>query len=161
MPDGPESPVADRQAVPVPDSGSFAECRRGRMHVFLGAAPGVGKTFAMLDEGLRLAEGGVEVLVGVIETHDRPDLVSRLGGLEVVPRWEIPYRGISVPEMDLDVLLDRRPAVVLVDELAHTDAPGCRYEKRWQDVEELLDAGIDVVTNLNVQHLESLTYISE
>lgn len=126
------------------------------MHVFLGAAPGVGKTFAMLDEGLRLAEEGVEVLVGVIETHDRPDLVSRLGGLEVVPRREISYRGISVHEMDLDALLHRRPAVVLVDELAHTDAPGCRYEKRWQDVEELLDAGIDVVTNLNVQHLESL-----
>jgi two-component system, OmpR family, sensor histidine kinase KdpD len=126
------------------------------LHVFLGAAPGVGKTFAMLDEGLRLAEEGVDVLVGVVETHDRPDLVARAGGLEVALPRQLSYRGVSLEEMDLDALLSRRPAVVLVDELAHSDVPGCRFEKRWQDVEELLDAGIDVVTNLNVQHLESL-----
>jgi two-component system sensor histidine kinase KdpD len=130
--------------------------RRGRLHVFLGAAPGVGKTFAMLDEGLRLAQEGVDVLVGVLETHARPDLVARVSGLEVVPLREVSYRDVSLHEMDLDALLSRRPAVVLVDELAHSDVPGCRFEKRWQDVEELLDAGIDVVTNLNVQHLESL-----
>ncbi len=126
------------------------------MHVYLGAAPGVGKTFAMLDEGLRLAEDGVDVLVGVVETHDRPDLRAKLGGLEIVRPRQVHYRGMSLEEMDLDALLARRPAVVLVDELAHTDLPGCRFEKRWQDVEELLDAGIDVVTNLNVQHLDSL-----
>lgn len=147
------NPVASEQELVA--VGSEA-ARRGRLHVFLGAAPGVGKTFAMLDEGLRLAEEGAEVIVGVIETHDRPDLVARVGALAIVPPRELSYRGITLREMDLDALLLRRPAVVLVDELAHTDAPGCRFEKRWQDVEELLDAGIDVVTNLNVQHLESL-----
>jgi two-component system sensor histidine kinase KdpD len=126
------------------------------LHVYLGAAPGVGKTFAMLDEGLRLAEEGVDVLVGVVETHDRPDLVARVGGLEVVSLRRVAYHGASLAEMDLDALLARRPAVALVDELAHSDVPGCRFDKRWQDVEELLDAGIDVVTNLNVQHLDSL-----
>jgi two-component system sensor histidine kinase KdpD len=145
-----------RREEPKKDASVSAQARRGRLHIFFGAAPGVGKTFAMLDEGLRLAEDGVDVLIGVIETHDRPDLVARLGGLEVLPRRRVSYRGVSLEEMDLDGLLSRRPAVVLVDELAHSDAPGCRFEKRWQDVEELLDAGIDVVTSLNAQHLESL-----
>ncbi|MGO9753361.1 MAG: hypothetical protein ACLP8S_30380 [Solirubrobacteraceae bacterium] len=130
---------------------------RGHLSVFLGAAPGVGKTFAMLEEGLRLAEDGVEVLVGVLETHDRPDLVARAAALESLPPREISYRGMELYEMDLDGLLDRHPAVALVDELAHTNAPGCRFAKRWQDVEELLTAGVDVFTNLNVQHLESLS----
>jgi len=156
MPEDSQSAVADHRVALAPDAGSRNERRRGRLHVFLGAAPGVGKTFATLEEGLRLAEQGVVVLVAVIETHDRPDLVSALGGLEVQPPRELSYRGISVHEMDLDALLRRAPAVVVVDELAHANAPGCRHEKRWQDVEELLDAGIDVVTNLNVQHLESL-----
>jgi two-component system sensor histidine kinase KdpD len=103
-----------------------------------------------------LADQGVDVLVAVVETHDRPDLIARMAGLEVMPRRRVSYRGVSFEEMDLDGLLGMRPAVVLVDELAHSDVPGCRFEKRWQDVEELLEAGIDVVTNLNVQHLESL-----
>jgi two-component system sensor histidine kinase KdpD len=126
------------------------------LHIYLAAAPGVGKTFAMLDEGLRLAEDGVDVLVGVLETHDRPDLLAKVGGLEVVPLRRVTYHGASMEEMDLDALLARQPAVVLVDELAHSDVPGCRFEKRWQDVEQLLGAGIDVVTNLNIQHLDSL-----
>jgi len=154
--DGDRSGVRDAPVAGEAAAGAPLRRHRGRLHVFLGAAPGVGKTFAMLDGGLRLAEDGVEVVVGVIETHDRADLVSRLGGLEVIPPREVSYRGVAVREMDLDALLNRRPAVVLVDELAHTDAPGCRFEKRWQDVEALLDDGIDVVTNLNVQHLESL-----
>lgn len=138
------------------EDGPSGRGTRGRLHVYLGAAPGVGKTYAMLDEGLRLTEDGLDVLVGVVETHDRQDLLSKVGGLEVVPPRQASYRGVSLEEMDLDALLARRPAVVLVDELAHSDVPGCRFEKRWQDVEELLDAGIDVVTNLNVQHLDSL-----
>jgi two-component system sensor histidine kinase KdpD len=163
MHDRSELPLAGAAATPDMRSGGAAELtpvvrepRQGRLHVVLGAAPGVGKTFAMLDEGLRLAEDGLEVLVGVVETHDRPDLIARLAGLEVVPPRRVAYRGVTLEEMDLDALLSRSPAVVLVDELAHSDAPGCRFEKRWQDVEELLCAGIDVVTNLNVQHLESL-----
>jgi two-component system sensor histidine kinase KdpD len=110
----------------------------------------------MLDEGLRLAEDGIDVLVGIIETHDRQDLVARVSGLELMPRRRVSYRGATLEEMNLDTVLRRAPAVVLVDELAHSDAPGCRFEKRWQDVAELLAAGIDVITNLNVQHLESL-----
>jgi two-component system sensor histidine kinase KdpD len=159
-PPGAEAAVSPNRRPARPDESPRTAVRerrrRGRLHVFLGAAPGVGKTFAMLDEGLRLADDGFEVLVGVIETHDRPDLIARLGGLEVVSRRRVSYRGVTLEEMDLDALLRRSPAVVLVDELAHSDAPGCRFEKRWQDVEELLAAGIDVVTNLNVQHLESL-----
>ncbi len=129
---------------------------RGRLRVYLGAAPGVGKTYAMLGEARRRLERGTDVVVGYVETHGRAQTDALLGGLEIVPRRTLPHRGARLPEMDLDAVLARRPEVALVDELAHTNAPGSRNAKRWQDVEELLAAGVDVITTVNVQHLESL-----
>ncbi|WP_329096919.1 sensor histidine kinase [Streptomyces sp. NBC_01439] len=129
---------------------------RGRLRIYLGAAPGVGKTYAMLQEGQRMAAVGAEVVVGFVEPHGRRPTAALAEGLETVPRRTMEYRGAAFTEMDLDRVLARRPQVALVDELAHTNVPGSRHAKRWQDVEELLDAGIDVVTTLNVQHLESL-----
>ena len=134
---------------------------RGRLRIYLGAAPGVGKTFGMLNEGRRRAERGTDVVVGVVETHGRANTAAQLGDLEVVARHMFEYRGTALAEMDLDAILARRPAVVLVDELAHTNAAGSRHAKRWQDVEELLDAGIDVISTVNIQHLESLTDVVE
>lgn len=133
-----------------------AEARRGRLKIFFGAAPGVGKTYAMLQEGRRLREQNIDVVAGLVETHGRPETESLLSGLEALPRREIDYHGHRLQEFDLDAALRRRPAVILVDELAHTNAPGCRHPKRWQDVQELLAAGIDVLTTVNVQHIESL-----
>ncbi|MFJ5230525.1 ATP-binding protein [Kitasatospora sp. NPDC088391] len=130
--------------------------RRGRLRVYLGAAPGVGKTYRMLDEAHRRRERGTDVVVGWLETHDRPRTARLLDGLEQLPRTVRRYRDTEFPELDLDGLLARRPGLALVDELAHTNVPGGRNAKRWQDVEELLAAGIDVVTTVNVQHLESL-----
>jgi two-component system, OmpR family, sensor histidine kinase KdpD len=130
--------------------------KRGRLRVYLGMAPGVGKTYAMLDEAKRRLERGTDVVVGVVETHGRTHTAERLEGLEVVPRTRLTYKGTTFEELDLDAVLARRPAVALVDELAHTNIPGSRNEKRWQDVDELLDAGIDVITTVNIQHLESL-----
>ena len=129
---------------------------RGRLRIYLGAAPGVGKTYAMLNEAHRRAERGTDVVVGFVETHDRARTAALLDGLETVPRTELTYRGATFPEMDVDAVLARRPQVALVDELAHTNVPGSRNAKRWQDVEELLAAGIDVLSTVNVQHLESL-----
>ncbi len=129
---------------------------RGRLRIYLGAAPGVGKTVAMLDEGHRRLDRGTDVVVGLVETHERAHTRALLEGLELVPRARVGHRGATLDEMDLDRLLARRPQVALVDELAHTNAPGSRNEKRWQDIEELLEAGIDVVSTVNVQHLESL-----
>jgi two-component system sensor histidine kinase KdpD len=134
---------------------------RGRLRVYLGAAPGVGKTYAMLGEGHRRAERGTDVVVGFVETHGREHTAEMVDDLEVVPRREIVHRGATFTEMDVDAVLARHPRVALVDELAHTNVPGSRNEKRWQDVEELLAAGIDVVTNVNVQHLESLNDVVE
>ncbi|MGE3798257.1 MAG: sensor histidine kinase KdpD [Thermomicrobiales bacterium] len=134
---------------------------RGRLHIYLGAAPGVGKTYAMLLEGHRLRDAGVDVAVGLLETHGRPETAALLDGLEETPRLEIEYRGIRIPELDVDAILAQRPHVVLVDELAHTNAPGSDREKRWQDVELIRDAGIDVLTTLNIQHLESLNALVE
>ncbi len=137
---------------------------RGRLRVYLGAAPGVGKTFAMLDEGHRRLARGTDVVVGYVETHGRPRTAEQLAGLEVVPRRSVPYRGTVQEEMDLDAVLARAPAVALVDELAHTNvrgAPGGGHEKRWQDVQTLLAAGIEVVTTVNIQHLESLNDVTE
>jgi two-component system sensor histidine kinase KdpD len=130
--------------------------RRGQLRVYLGAAPGVGKTFAMLGEGRRRAERGTDVVVGLVECHGRRRTEDQLAGLEVVPRVNRAYRDIEFTEMDVDAVLARRPQVVLVDELAHTNVPGGRHEKRWQDIEELLEAGITVITTVNIQHLESL-----
>ncbi|MBE7187155.1 ATP-binding protein [Jatrophihabitans endophyticus] len=130
--------------------------RRGRLRVYLGAAPGVGKTYAMLDEGHRRAERGTDVVVGVVETHGRAHTAARLDGLEVVSRTDVAYRGTVLTELDLPAVLARRPDVALIDEMAHTNAPGLTHQKRWQDIEELLEAGIDVISTVNVQHLESL-----
>ena len=134
---------------------------RGKLRIYLGAAPGVGKTYAMLGEGHRRAERGTDVVVGFAETHGRQHTADMLDGLEVLPRREIAYRGTSFTEMDLDALLQRHPAVALVDELAHTNVPGSRNTKRWQDIEELLVAGIDVISTVNIQHLESLNDVVE
>src|SRR5579884_2387003 len=137
------------------------EQQRGRLKVYLGFAAGVGKTYEMLQEAHRLKRQGVDVAVGVVETHGRAETAALLDGLEQVPRRRIEYRGVVLEEMDLDALLARKPTVALVDELAHTNAPGSRNAKRYQDVEELLWAGIHVVSTLNVQHLESLYDIVE
>ncbi|GFE74796.1 two-component sensor histidine kinase [Novosphingobium sp. TCA1] len=129
---------------------------RGRLKVFLGAAPGVGKTWEMLTEGHQRREAGVDVVVGVVETHGRRETEALVLGHEVVPRREVEHMGHSLGEMDIDAILARAPQLVLVDELAHTNAPGSRHPKRYQDVEELLDAGIDVYSTINIQHVESL-----
>ena len=127
---------------------------RAKLRVYLGAAPGVGKTYKMLEEAHRRIERGADVVVAVVETHGRGHTVAMAGGLEVVPPVLRTYRDRRFPELDLDAVLARRPQVALVDELAHTNIPGGRHEKRWQDVQELLDAGIEVITTVNVQHLE-------
>ncbi|MCX4776915.1 sensor histidine kinase [Streptomyces sp. NBC_01264] len=135
--------------------------RRGTFRIYLGAAPGVGKTYAMLSEGHRRIERGTDAVVAFVEHHGRPRTEVMLHGLEEIPRAELEYRGGVFTEMDVDAVLARRPAVALVDELAHTNVPGSRNAKRWQDVEELLQAGIDVVSTVNIQHLESLGDVVE
>jgi two-component system sensor histidine kinase KdpD len=129
---------------------------RGRLKVYLGSAAGVGKSFAMLREGHRLKAQGVDVVIGLVEPHGRAETTEQIGDLEVVPHRVIEYRGVTLREMDVDAVLARRPTICLVDELAHTNAPGSRHTKRFQDVEDLLLAGIHVITTVNVQHLESL-----
>jgi len=133
-----------------------AQETRGKLKVFLGAAPGVGKTYEMLSEGAARERAGVDVVIGVVETHGRAETEALVVGHELIPRREIDYQGRKLNEMDIDGILARRPQLVLVDELAHTNAPECRHPKRYQDVEELLEAGIDVYSTLNVQHIESL-----
>ncbi|MFF3855361.1 DUF4118 domain-containing protein [Micromonospora sp. NPDC002575] len=128
----------------------------GELRVYLGAAPGVGKTYAMLEEAQRRAARGTDVVIGLVETHGRPHTAAMVGNLEQVPRRVLDHRGVQLTELDLDGVLARRPEVAVVDELAHTNVPGSRHDKRWQDVRELLDAGITVLTTVNVQHLESL-----
>src|SRR5262245_55911222 len=130
--------------------------QRGRLKVYLGFAPGVGKTFEMLQEGHRLKRQGVDVAIGVVETHGRAETAALIGDLEQVPRQRVEYRGVVLEEMDLEAVLRRHPTVALVDELAHTNAPGSKHPKRYQDVETLLKSGISVITTMNVQHLESL-----
>ncbi|MFJ9844340.1 universal stress protein [Kitasatospora sp. NPDC101155] len=134
---------------------------RGRLRVYLGAAPGVGKTYDMLAEGQRRAARGTDVVIAYVEDYGRPLTRRMAEGLETVPRRTMSYRGCSFTEMDLDAVLAHHPQVALVDELAHTNVPGCRNEKRWQDVEELLEAGIDVISTVNIQHLESLNDVVE
>lgn len=129
---------------------------RGRLKILLGYAAGVGKTFKMLDEAHELKRQGVDVVVGYFEPHGRKDTIAKAEGLEIVPRRKLAYRGTSFEEMDTEAVLRRRPQVCLVDELAHTNVPGSERTKRWEDVQILLEAGIDVITTLNVQHLESL-----
>src|ERR1035441_5526654 len=132
-----------------------ARARRGRLKVFFGMCPGVGKTYAMLRAAQQELGERVDLVVGVVETHGRAETEALLAGLPVVPRKQIAYKNIQLTEMDLEAVLARKPRLVLVDELAHTNAPGSRHPKRYQDVIELLDAEIDVYTTLNVQHIES------
>jgi two-component system sensor histidine kinase KdpD len=135
--------------------------QRGRLKIYLGYAAGVGKTYEMLQEGQRLKRQGVDVVIGIVETHGRAETAAQIGELELTPRRRIEYHGVVLEEMDLDMLLARRPTVALVDELAHTNAPGSRFPKRFQDVEEIVRAGIHVIGTLNIQHLESLHDIVE
>src|ERR1700760_1955245 len=134
---------------------------RGQVRISLGAAAGVGKTFAMLSEGHRRAERGADVVVAFAETHGRPQTAALTDGLEVIAHRKLSYRGSEWEEMDTDAVLARRPQIALVDELAHSNVPGSRHAKRWQDVTELLDAGIDVISAVNIQHLESVTDVVE
>lgn len=129
---------------------------RGKLKVYIGSAAGTGKTFRMLQEAQQLRRRGIDVVVGFVETHGREETAAQLGDLEVVPRKKIEYRGVTLEEMDLDGVLARRPQVALVDELAHTNVPGSRNGKRWQDVLALIDEGVSVISAVNVQHLESL-----
>jgi two-component system sensor histidine kinase KdpD len=134
---------------------------RGRHRIYLGIAPGVGKTYTALEELLRRRERATDVVIGFLETHGRQRTAELAASLEAVPRKQIPYKGVTVEEMDTEVVIQRHPAVALVDELAHTNAPGSKHDKRWQDVEDLLDAGITVISTVNIQHLESLADIVE
>lgn len=130
--------------------------RRGKLKIFFGYAAGVGKTYSMLDAAQAEKRAGVDVAAGYVEPHARPETMAMVGDLECLPPMEIAYRGMLLKEFDLDRALKRKPGLILVDEMAHTNAAGCRHEKRWQDIEELLAAGISVYTTVNVQHLESL-----
>jgi two-component system sensor histidine kinase KdpD len=134
---------------------------RGTLRIYLGAAPGVGKTFAMLNEATRRASRGTDVVVAFVETHGRANTQAQIGDLEIVPRHTLTHRGATFEEMDVDAVIARAPAVALVDELAHTNVPGSRNEKRWEDVEEVLAAGINVISTINVQHLESMNDVVE
>jgi two-component system sensor histidine kinase KdpD len=135
--------------------------KRGRLKVYIGFAAGVGKTYRMLEEAHALKKRGVDVVIGFVETHGRAETAALLEGLEIVPTRRVEYRGLNVDEMDLDAVLARRPQVAIVDEIAHTNAPDCRHHKRYQDVLEILNAGINVICAFNVQHLESLKDVVE
>ncbi|MGE5125868.1 MAG: histidine kinase, partial [Betaproteobacteria bacterium] len=137
-------------------SGPLDARRRGRLKVFLGYAAGVGKTFRMLDEAQQLKQAGHDVVVGYFEPHGRQDTIARVEGLELVPRRRLEYRGHTFEEMDTEAILARRPEICAVDEFPHTNVPGSARAKRWEDVGVLLDAGMEVLTTMNVQHLESL-----
>ena len=154
----PRRPTADEMLARVagaPHAGTDRPSR-GRLRVYLGMAPGVGKTYSMLEEAHRRHERGTDVVVGFVETYGRQHTAELLAGLEAIARRKIEYRGVVVEEMDPDAIIARHPAVVLVDELAHTNVPGSAREKRWQDVEAIRDAGIDVVSTCNVQHVDSV-----
>lgn len=154
--------MPDRRSDPtrVPGSSDFLalvrQRERGKLKVYIGSAAGTGKTYRMLQEAHDLKRRGVDIVVGFVETHGRAETEAQIGDLEVVPRRKIEYRGVTLEEMDVDVMIARRPEVAIVDELAHTNVPGARNGKRWQDVLLLIDEGINVITAVNVQHLESL-----
>ena len=143
-----------RIGSPQPAANAGAQTR-GRLRVYLGMAPGVGKTYAMLEEAHRRLERGTDIVVGFVETHGREHTAELLNGLEQIPRRRIEYRGVAIEEMDTDAVIARHPLVAIVDELAHSNVPGSPREKRWQDIELIRDAGIDVISTCNVQHLES------
>src|SRR5476649_1285545 len=150
----------DPEKRPSPDALLEAARRdhdqAGRLKIFVGAAPGVGKTYEMLQSAHAKLKAGVDVVVGVVETHGRAETEALLRGLEIIPRKRLDYKDQVLEEMDLDAIIARHPQIALVDELAHTNAPGCRHPKRYLDVEELLNRGIDVYTTINIQHIESL-----
>src|SRR6516162_3690679 len=151
--------------TPRPRPEDFLElverAKKGRLKLYLGFAAGVGKTYRMLEEAHALQKRGVDVVIGFVETHGRKETEALINGLEVIPRRKIEYRGVEVEEMSLNNILKRNPAVAVVDEVPHTNVPGSRNKKRYQDVIELLDAGINVIGALNVQHLESLNDVVE
>ncbi|MGH9440847.1 MAG: histidine kinase [Thermoanaerobaculia bacterium] len=146
----------DRRTSPEDFLRLIEKSRRGRLKIYIGHAAGVGKTYQMLEDAQLLRKRGVDVVVGIVETHGRVETAEKLEGLEVVPPRRILYKGKDLEEMDLPGVLERKPEIVLVDELAHSNAPGVEHEKRFQDVEELLSAGISVLTTVNIQHVESL-----
>jgi two-component system, OmpR family, sensor histidine kinase KdpD len=154
-------PAKSEEADESLDSTTGAGPHRGRLRVYLGMAAGVGKTYAMLNEGRRRKARGTDVVIGYLETHGRPTTEQQIGDLEIVPRKRVTYRNITLEEMDVDAIIKRHPQVALVDELAHTNVPGSPHEKRYQDVQQLLDAGITVISTLNIQHLEGLNDIVE
>jgi len=129
---------------------------RAKLRVYIGAAPGVGKTYSMLEDARALKKRGVDVVIGLVETYGRTDTEAQIGDLEIIPRRKIPYKGVEMEEMDVDAILARKPQMCVVDELAHSNVPGSRHEKRYRDVLQLLDAGINVMTAVNIQHLETL-----
>lgn len=155
-----ETPAAERLA-PEDFLHLIQRQNRGKLKVYLGSAAGVGKTYSMLAEGNRLKQRGIDVVIGYVEPHKRPETTAQIGKLEIIPPRIVLYHGIEIREMDLQAILDRKPTLVLVDEFAHTNAPGSKNQKRYEDVQELLDAGINVITTLNVQHLESLYNVIE
>src|SRR5207244_5785062 len=150
--------MAERDGRPSPEAllAAAKQEGRGRLKILLGAAPGVGKTFEMLHAAQARRRDGIDVVVGVVETHGRRETEALIEGLDVIPQRQAEYKGHLLAEMDLDAILERRPQLVLVDELAHTNAPGSRHPKRYLDVEEIIAAGIDVFATLNIQHVESL-----
>jgi two-component system sensor histidine kinase KdpD len=157
--------MPDEPAFQKPSADEFLQIirkqQRGKLKVYLAASPGVGKTYQMLVEGNRLLSRGVDVVIGYVEPHERPDTTAQIKDLEVIPPRVSEYHGIKLTEMDLDAVLARKPTVALVDELAHTNAPGSKNRKRYEDVQDLLAAGINVISTINIQHLESLYNIVE
>src|SRR5216683_592979 len=149
------APGTGARVAPQPAAGGYPH-RRGRLRIYLASAAGAGKTYTMLNEGHRRESRGTDVVVGYVETHGRAQTQAQVGDLEVIPRKKVTYRGVTLEEMHTEAIIARHPKVALIDELAHTNVPGSRHVKRYQDVEEILDAGIDVDTTLNIQHLESL-----
>jgi two-component system, OmpR family, sensor histidine kinase KdpD len=150
--------VLDARARPTGEQvlAKLQDQQRARLRIYIGAAPGVGKTYSMLEDAHAFKRDGVDVVIGLIETYGRADTDAKIGDLEIVPKRKIDYRGVVLEEMDVDAILRRKPQLCIVDELAHTNAPGSRHEKRYQDVLDLLDTGIGVLTAVNIQHLETL-----
>ena len=148
--------TVSRPVYPADDRLQAGVVAKGRYKIFLGMAAGVGKTYRMLQEGQAEAEAGRDVVIGYLEPHGRPETIAQARGLETVPRRQVEYRGTTIAEMDLPAVLERAPELCLIDELAHTNAPGCKHEKRYEDIADVLAAGIDVYSTVNVQHLESL-----
>ncbi|MGV0023448.1 sensor histidine kinase KdpD [Phormidesmis priestleyi] len=146
----------DNLPIRSPDNSYIRPARRGKHKIFIGMSPGVGKTYKMLEEGHRLKKEGVDIVVGLLETHKRQETANKAIGLEIIPRKEVTWSSVTLTEMDTDAVIARQPQLALVDELAHTNVPGSAREKRYQDVEVILAAGIDVFSTVNIQHLESL-----